>query len=40
MRISLHNVDLIMALTFILVTFAATVSSILLFFDRKLHCRA
>lgn len=38
--IGLHNIDLIMALTFILVTFAATVSSILLFFDRKLHSRA
>jgi NitT/TauT family transport system permease protein len=38
--IGLHNVDLIMALTFLLVVFAATVSSLLLFFDRKLHNRA
>jgi NitT/TauT family transport system permease protein len=38
--IGLHNVDLIMALTFILVAFAATVSSILLFLDRRLHSRA
>ena len=37
--IGLHNVDLIMALTFILVAFAATVSSILLFLDRRLHSR-
>jgi NitT/TauT family transport system permease protein len=38
--IGLHNVDLIMPLTLILVTFAATVGSILLFFDHKLHSRA
>lgn len=37
--IGLHNVDLIMALTFLLVLFAATVSSFLLFFDRKLRNR-
>ncbi len=35
--IGLHNVELIMALTFILVLFSGTVSSLLLFFDRKLH---
>ena len=38
--IGLHNVDLIMALTFILVAFAATVSSVLLFLDRRLHSRS
>jgi NitT/TauT family transport system permease protein len=38
--IGLHNVDLIMALTLILVAFAATVSSVLLFLDRRLHSRA
>jgi NitT/TauT family transport system permease protein len=37
--IGLHNIDLIMALTLLLVIFAATVSSILLFYDRKLHER-
>jgi NitT/TauT family transport system permease protein len=38
--IGLHNIDLIMAVTFLLVLFAATVSSVLLFFDRRLHERA
>lgn len=38
--IGLHNIDLIMAVTFLLVLFAATVSSVLLFFDRRLHDRA
>jgi NitT/TauT family transport system permease protein len=37
--IGLHNVDLIMAVTFLLVLFAASVSSILLFFDRRLRER-
>ena len=37
--IGLHNVDLIMALTFILVMFSGTVSSLLLFLDRRLHNR-
>jgi NitT/TauT family transport system permease protein len=35
--IGLHNIDLIMAITLLLVIFAATVSGILLFYDRKLH---
>ena len=35
--IGLHNVDLIMAVTLLLVVFAATVSSILLVIDRRLH---
>jgi NitT/TauT family transport system permease protein len=35
--IGLHNIDLLMAITVILVIFAATVSSVLLFYDRKLH---
>lgn len=38
--IGLHNVDQIMAVTFLLVVFAATVSSILLAIDRRLHSRA
>ncbi len=38
--IGLHNVDLIMAVTFLLVLFAATVSSLLLAADRRLHRRA
>jgi len=38
--IGLHNIDLIMAVTFLLVLFAATVSSVLLFFDHRLHERA
>jgi NitT/TauT family transport system permease protein len=37
--IGLHNVDLIMSLTLILVVFAATVSSLLLYFDRRLRSR-
>jgi NitT/TauT family transport system permease protein len=37
--IGLHNIDLIMSVTFLLVLFAASVSSILLFFDRRLHER-
>jgi hypothetical protein len=35
----LHNVDVIMAVTFLLTTFAAVVSSILLAVDRRLHRR-
>lgn len=38
--IGLHNVDVIMAITFLLVTFAVIVSSILLAVDRRLHRRA
>jgi NitT/TauT family transport system permease protein len=37
--IGLHNVDIIMAVTFLLTTFAAVVSSILLAVDRRLHRR-
>jgi NitT/TauT family transport system permease protein len=37
--IGLHNVDLIMAITLLLVIFAVTVSSILLYYDRTLHQR-
>lgn len=37
--IGLHNVDLIMAVTFLVVAFAATVSSILLIVDRRLQER-
>jgi NitT/TauT family transport system permease protein len=37
--IGLHNVDLIMAVTLLLVVFAATVSGILLAIDRRLHRR-
>lgn len=37
--IGLHNVDLIMALTFLVVVFAAIVSSALLLVDRRLHER-
>jgi NitT/TauT family transport system permease protein len=37
--IGLHNVDVIMALTFLLILFAATVSTILLAIDRRLHRR-
>jgi NitT/TauT family transport system permease protein len=37
--IGLHNIDLIMAITLLLVIFAATVSSVLLFYDRKLRQR-
>ena len=35
--IGLHNVDVIMSITLLLVVFAATVSSILLSIDRRLH---
>jgi NitT/TauT family transport system permease protein len=38
--ISLYNVDLIMAVTFLLVVFAAAVNTILLAIDRRLHHRA
>ena len=38
--IGLHNVDLIMAVTLLLVVFAASVSGILLAIDRRLHRRA
>jgi NitT/TauT family transport system permease protein len=37
--IGLHNVDIIMSITFLLVVFAATISSILLVIDRRLHRR-
>lgn len=37
--IGLHNIDLIMAITLLLVVFAASVSSILLYYDHKLHRR-
>ena len=37
--IGLHNVDVIMAITFILIVFAAVVSSALLAVDRRLHRR-
>ena len=35
--IGLHNVDLIMAVTLLLIVFAATISSVLLVIDRRLH---
>jgi NitT/TauT family transport system permease protein len=38
--IGLHNVDLIMAVTLLMVVFAAAVSSVLLAIDRRLHRRA
>ena len=38
--IGLHNIDLIMAITLLLVVAAATISSVLLYYDRKLHQRA
>jgi NitT/TauT family transport system permease protein len=38
--IGLHNVDLIMSITFILIVFAAVVSSALLIVDRRLHRQA
>lgn len=38
--IGLHNVDIIMSITFVLIVFAAVVSSILLAIDRRLHRRA
>ena len=37
--IGLHNVELIMAVTFLLIVFAAAVSSILLRIDHALHRR-
>ena len=37
--IGLHNIDLIMSITFILIVFAAVVSSALLVIDRRLHRR-
>jgi NitT/TauT family transport system permease protein len=37
--IGLHNVDTIMAITFLLIVFAAVVSSALLIIDRRLHRR-
>jgi NitT/TauT family transport system permease protein len=37
--IGLHNVDVIMSITLMLVVFAAVVSSILLAVDRRLHKR-
>ena len=38
--IGLHNVDLIMSVTFLLVVFAAAVNGALLAIDRRLHFRA
>ena len=35
--IGLHNVELIMAVTFIIVVFAGTISSLLLYIDHRLH---
>ncbi len=35
--IGLHNVELIMSITLLLVVFAATISTILLYIDRRLH---
>jgi NitT/TauT family transport system permease protein len=37
--ISLYNVDLIMSVTFLLVVFAATVNTIMLIIDHRLHHR-
>jgi NitT/TauT family transport system permease protein len=37
--IGLHNVELIMAVTFIIIVFAASVSSLLLYIDHHLHRR-
>jgi len=37
--IGLHNIDLIMALTLLIIIFSATISSVLLFYDRKLRER-
>jgi NitT/TauT family transport system permease protein len=37
--ISLYNVDLIMSVTFLLVVFAATVNTIMLVIDHRLHHR-
>ena len=38
--IGLHNVEVIMSVTFLLVVFAASVNGILLAIDRRLHLRA
>ena len=38
--IGLHNVELIMAVTLIIVVFAASVSTLLLYVDHRLHRRA
>jgi len=35
--ISLYNIDLIMSVTFLLVLFAASVNTLLLIIDRRLH---
>jgi hypothetical protein len=37
---SLHNIERIMALTLLIVLFAATVNAALLALDRRLHARA
>ena len=37
--IGLHNVDIIMSVTFMITVFAATVSAVLLAVDRRLHRR-
>jgi NitT/TauT family transport system permease protein len=37
--ISLYNIDLIMSVTFLLVVFAATVNTIMLVIDHRLHRR-
>jgi NitT/TauT family transport system permease protein len=37
--IGLYNVDVIMAVTFLLVVFAAAVNGVLLAVDRRLHFR-
>ena len=36
----LHNVELIMSVTLVIVVFAAAVSSLLLYIDHRLHRRA
>jgi NitT/TauT family transport system permease protein len=38
--IGLHNVELVMSVTLIIIAFAATVSSLLLYIDHRLHRRA
>jgi NitT/TauT family transport system permease protein len=37
---SLHNIERILALTLLLVAFAAGINALLLAFDRRLHARA
>jgi NitT/TauT family transport system permease protein len=37
--IGLHNVELIMSVTLIIIVFAAAVSSLLLYIDHRLHQR-